>query len=44
MEVVARLSGLGTPANLRTLFRRRVGVPPSAYRGTFRHGVATGGE
>jgi transcriptional regulator GlxA family with amidase domain len=36
MEVVARRSGLGTPANLRTLFKRHAGVPPSAYRGTFR--------
>ncbi|MFC8448082.1 GlxA family transcriptional regulator [Kitasatospora sp. NPDC057223] len=35
MEQVARLSGLGTPANLRVLFKRHVGVPPSAYRGTF---------
>lgn len=35
MAVVARRSGLGTPANLRTLFKRRLGVPPSAYRATF---------
>lgn len=35
-EVVARLSGLGTPANLRTLFKRHTGVPPSTYRSTFR--------
>jgi AraC-like DNA-binding protein len=33
---VARLSGLGTPANLRTLFKRHTGVPPSTYRSTFR--------
>jgi transcriptional regulator GlxA family with amidase domain len=37
MEAVARMCGLGTPANLRTLFRRHLGVPPSAYRDTFRH-------
>ena len=37
MEAVARMCGLGTPANLRTLFKRHLGVPPSAYRDTF-HG------
>ncbi|GAA2065351.1 helix-turn-helix domain-containing protein [Catenulispora yoronensis] len=36
METVARLAGLGTPANLRVLFHRHVGAPPSAYRATFR--------
>ena len=35
MGIVARRSGLGTPANLRTLFKRHTGVPPSAYRSTF---------
>jgi transcriptional regulator GlxA family with amidase domain len=35
MDVVARRCGLGTPANLRALFKRHLGVPPSAYRGTF---------
>jgi transcriptional regulator GlxA family with amidase domain len=35
MDAVARLSGLGTSANLRTLFKRHVGVPPSTYRDTF---------
>jgi len=39
MEVVARLSGLGTPANLRVLFRRAVGVAPSAYRQQFQRGA-----
>ena len=39
METVARLCGLGTPANLRTLFKRHLGVPPSAYRDTFQDGV-----
>jgi transcriptional regulator GlxA family with amidase domain len=36
LETVARRSGLGTPANLRALFKRHTGVPPSTYRGTFR--------
>lgn len=36
VEAVARLCGLGTAANLRTLFKRHLGVPPSAYRDTFR--------
>jgi len=40
METVARLCGLGTTANLRTLFKRHLGVPPSAYRDTFQDGVA----
>ncbi|WP_431678853.1 GlxA family transcriptional regulator [Kitasatospora sp. KL5] len=44
METVARRSGLGTPANLRTLFRRQVGVPPSAYRDTFRARTAERGR
>ncbi|MEV0624145.1 helix-turn-helix domain-containing protein [Nonomuraea sp. NPDC050404] len=35
VEAVARRCGLGTPANLRTLFRTHVGVPPSVYRDTF---------
>lgn len=35
METVARQCGLGTTANLRTLFKRHLGVPPSAYRDTF---------
>jgi transcriptional regulator GlxA family with amidase domain len=37
METVARLSGLGTPANLRILFHRHIGAAPSAYRAAFRH-------
>ena len=43
MEQVARLSGLGSPANLRALFKRHVGVPPSAYRGTFHRDGRPGG-
>jgi transcriptional regulator GlxA family with amidase domain len=42
MEVVARQSGLGTPANLRTLFKRQAGVPPGTYRSTFRRTVPYG--
>ena len=43
IEVVARLSGLGTAANLRALFKRQVGVAPSTYRGTFHHGARPAG-
>ncbi|WP_067482534.1 GlxA family transcriptional regulator [Actinomadura hibisca] len=34
-EMVARRSGLGTAANLRTLMRRETGITPSAYRRRF---------
>lgn len=34
-EVVARRSGLGTAAHLRTLMRRETGITPSAYRRRF---------
>ncbi|MGI5198366.1 GlxA family transcriptional regulator [Streptomyces sp. CA-288835] len=34
-EIVARRSGLGTAANLRTLMRRETGISPSAYRRRF---------
>lgn len=34
-EVVARRSGLGTAANLRTLMRRETGITPSAYQRRF---------
>src|SRR6266699_2585640 len=43
VEVVARLSGLGTPANLRSLFKRHTGVPPSTYRSTFHRPAHAGG-
>ena len=36
VTAVARSCGLGTPANFRTLFKDHVGVPPSAYRDSFR--------
>ncbi|MFE4175602.1 helix-turn-helix domain-containing protein [Streptomyces sp. NPDC056909] len=35
LDRVARLSGLGTAANLRAQLRRRTGLPPSAYRRRF---------
>ncbi|MET8333983.1 hypothetical protein ABZV14_12115 [Streptosporangium canum] len=34
-EMVARRSGLGTAANLRTLMRRATGITPSAYKRRF---------
>ncbi|MFJ2022300.1 GlxA family transcriptional regulator [Streptomyces sp. NPDC087897] len=34
-EMVARRSGLGTAAHLRTLMRRETGITPSAYRRRF---------
>ncbi|MFF1461035.1 GlxA family transcriptional regulator [Streptomyces sp. NPDC058330] len=38
-EVVARRSGLGTAARLRTLMRRERGITPSAYRSRFGPGA-----
>ncbi|MDX3854440.1 helix-turn-helix domain-containing protein [Streptomyces sp. AK02-01A] len=35
LDRVARVSGLGTSANLRAQLRRRTGLPPSAYRRRF---------
>lgn len=35
LELVARHSGLGTAAHLRTLMRRETGITPSAYRRRF---------
>ncbi|MET9134647.1 GlxA family transcriptional regulator [Streptomyces antibioticus] len=35
IDAVARNTGLGTPANLRTLLRRETGLTPSAYRQRF---------
>ncbi|TDC61369.1 helix-turn-helix domain-containing protein [Micromonospora sp. KC207] len=35
LDTVARASGLGTTANLRTQIRRHTGLTPSAYRGRF---------
>ncbi|MGW9710022.1 GlxA family transcriptional regulator [Streptomyces albidoflavus] len=34
-EMVARRSGIGTAAHLRTLMRRETGITPSAYRSRF---------
>ncbi|MGW4916858.1 GlxA family transcriptional regulator [Streptomyces albidoflavus] len=39
-EVVARRSGIGTAAHLRTLMRRETGITPSAYRSRFGPGGA----
>ncbi|MEU3399612.1 GlxA family transcriptional regulator [Streptomyces filamentosus] len=39
LEAVARRSGLGTAANLRTLMRRETGITPSAYRRRFGPGT-----
>ncbi|WP_031178172.1 GlxA family transcriptional regulator [Streptomyces sp. NRRL B-3253] len=39
-EMVARRSGIGTAAHLRTLMRRETGITPSAYRSRFGPGVA----
>ncbi|MGW4972428.1 GlxA family transcriptional regulator [Streptomyces albidoflavus] len=39
-DVVARRSGIGTAAHLRTLMRRETGITPSAYRSRFGPGVA----
>ncbi|MBL0800364.1 helix-turn-helix domain-containing protein [Streptomyces albidoflavus] len=38
-EVVARRSGIGTAAHLRSLMRRETGITPSAYRSRFGPGV-----
>ncbi|PVE12787.1 helix-turn-helix domain-containing protein, partial [Streptomyces scopuliridis] len=35
LDRVARISGLGTAADLRAQLRRRTGLPPSAYRRRF---------
>ncbi|MEE1726590.1 GlxA family transcriptional regulator [Streptomyces albidoflavus] len=39
-EVVARRSGIGTAAHLRTVMRRETGITPSAYRSRFGPGAA----
>jgi AraC family transcriptional activator FtrA len=39
LETVARTSGLGTPANLRTLMRRETGLTPTDYRRRFGPGL-----
>ncbi|MET7966388.1 helix-turn-helix domain-containing protein [Micromonospora sp. NPDC005305] len=36
IEAIARAAGMGTAATLRRHFNRTVGVPPEAYRRTFR--------
>jgi AraC family transcriptional activator FtrA len=42
LAAVARASGLGTPANLRTQMRRQTGLTPSAYRARFASSKAEG--
>ncbi|MEV5576466.1 helix-turn-helix domain-containing protein [Spirillospora sp. NPDC052269] len=37
LDAIARATGLGTPANLRTHLRRRTGLTPTAYRSRFLH-------
>lgn len=39
IDVVAATSGMGTAANLRLHFQRRLGTTPSAYRAAFRSSV-----
>ena len=41
VELIATETGLGTGAGMRQHFQRVVGVPPSAYRRTFRAEVAS---
>ncbi|GAB2931350.1 helix-turn-helix domain-containing protein [Micromonospora polyrhachis] len=41
VEVIARDSGIGTAANLRTLLRRETGLTPSQYRHRFGPAAAT---
>jgi AraC family transcriptional activator FtrA len=36
IDAIARSAGLGTATTLRRHFHRTVGVPPDAYRRTFR--------
>ncbi|WP_345466822.1 helix-turn-helix domain-containing protein [Actinoallomurus oryzae] len=40
VESIAARTGMGTAATLRRHFNRAVGVPPDAYRRTFRDGLA----
>lgn len=40
VEEIAEHAGFGTPANLRTQFRRAVGVSPASYRRRFATGTA----
>ena len=43
VEAVARRCGLGTAANFRAVFKTHVGVPPSAYRDSFRRAAGPSG-
>ncbi|MFD6415912.1 helix-turn-helix domain-containing protein [Streptomyces sp. NPDC060194] len=42
VDAVAAATGMGTATTLRRHFNRTVGVPPDAYRRTFRAGAAVG--
>ncbi|MDX6740920.1 GlxA family transcriptional regulator [Actinocorallia sp. A-T 12471] len=44
LAVVARRSGLGTPANLRTVLRRATGLTPTEYRRRFAPTTQRGSE
>jgi len=37
IEQIGRLTGLGSPASVRTVFHKRLGTSPTEYRNLFRH-------
>ena len=41
VESLGRLTGLGSPASVRAIFRQRLGTSPQEYRAMFRHRSAT---
>ena len=41
VENLGRLTGLGSPASVRAIFRQRLGTSPQEYRAMFRHRSAT---
>ncbi|MFT2018701.1 helix-turn-helix domain-containing protein [Streptomyces sp. 796.1] len=42
IDAIAAATGMGTATTLRRHFHRALGVPPHAYRRTFRHGQSAG--
>ncbi|MFI9596017.1 helix-turn-helix domain-containing protein [Nonomuraea sp. NPDC052265] len=44
VDAIAEATGMGTAATLRRHFNRTVGVPPDAYRRTFRARRTTPGQ
>lgn len=44
VDAIAAATGMGTAATLRRHFNRTVGVPPDAYRRTFRDRLPEGGQ